>query len=115
MTMTTLVTRAEAEAWLRTFAGRLTGVPVRTLVTQGPAAMAILETAKEQNADLIVMTSHGRSGASRWVFGSVAEHVVRQSPCPLVVERTAGYSERASAITRPEVDARGPLPAPATR
>lgn len=42
-----------------------------------------------QQADLLAMATHGRSGASRWWFGSVTEEVLRQARCPLLVVRTA--------------------------
>ena len=50
-------------------------------------ANAICEYAKEVHADLIVMGTHGRSGVSRFLMGSVAEHVVRLAPCPVLVVR----------------------------
>jgi len=64
------------------------GLQVRTKAVVGPAAEWILKVAKEEEIDLLAMTTHGRSGASRWLFGSVAEKVLRASPCPLVVHRS---------------------------
>jgi nucleotide-binding universal stress UspA family protein len=49
------------------------------------AADGILEAASDCNVDMIVMTSHGRGGMSKWWLGSVAEKVVRASPVPVVV------------------------------
>ncbi|MGI9614996.1 MAG: universal stress protein [Acidimicrobiales bacterium] len=49
------------------------------------AAAGILEAAQDGDADMIVMTSHGRGGMSKWLLGSVAEKVVRESPVPVVV------------------------------
>ena len=51
------------------------------------AAGAIVEYAKEVHADIIVVGTHGRSGVSRLLMGSVAEHVVRTAPCPVLVVR----------------------------
>lgn len=49
------------------------------------AAAAILEAADDGDVDMIVMTSHGRGGMSKWLLGSVAEKVVRASPVPVLV------------------------------
>jgi universal stress protein A len=51
------------------------------------AAQAIVDHAKEVHADVIVVGTHGRSGMSRLLMGSVAEHVVRNAPCPVLVVR----------------------------
>src|SRR5439155_18076193 len=51
------------------------------------AAEAIVEYAKDVHADIIVVGTHGRSGVSRLLMGSVAEHVVRTAPCPVLVVR----------------------------
>lgn len=63
------------------------GVEGRFLVRRGDPAAQILDVAREAGADLIAMTTHGRSGPSRWVMGSVTEKVVRASPAPLLVVR----------------------------
>lgn len=49
---------------------------------------AIVARAEELHADVIVMGTHGRTGVKRMVLGSVAEHVVRHAPCPVVTVRT---------------------------
>lgn len=49
---------------------------------------SILQAAKSEEADLIVMGSHGYGGYKRWVYGSVANRVVHESPCPLLMVRT---------------------------
>ena len=59
----------------------------QTLVVAGHARDEILRVAREQHVDLIAMTSHGRSGARRWLLGSVAEGVLRQAPCPVLLVR----------------------------
>lgn len=66
---------------------RLTREGVRHSViraTSEPVAVDILNKVREMNIDLIVMTTHGRSGLMRGVFGSVTESVLRNSPCPLL-------------------------------
>jgi nucleotide-binding universal stress UspA family protein len=50
----------------------------------GDPAQSILKTARKQAADLIVMSTHGRKGFSRFFLGSVAEIVVREAPCPVL-------------------------------
>jgi nucleotide-binding universal stress UspA family protein len=76
---------ARAEAMLRD-----KGVKVRSEVLLGRPAEEIIDYAREQNADLIVMCSHGRSGIGRWVFGSVTEKVLRGSETPILVIRPQG-------------------------
>jgi len=53
----------------------------------GDVAEAIVATATAEKADLIVMSSHGYSGLTRWVLGSVAERVLHSAPCPVLVVR----------------------------
>lgn len=65
----------------------LSGLPVATRVRTEAPALAILNVAAECRADMIVMTSHGRTGFGRWVFGSVAEHVARQAEVPVLMLR----------------------------
>jgi nucleotide-binding universal stress UspA family protein len=52
---------------------------VSTLILEGSAGDAVLEAAKAEGADLIVMATHGRGGLGRAILGSVADHVVRNS------------------------------------
>jgi nucleotide-binding universal stress UspA family protein len=54
---------------------------------KGDPAEEILKTAEEKKIDLIAMTTHGRSGLSRWVLGSVTAKVLRASPVPMLVIR----------------------------
>lgn len=63
------------------------GIRVRALAGQGPEALAILDTADREQVDLVVMSTHGRTGVSRWLFGSVAEQVLRHCTRPLLVRR----------------------------
>ncbi len=64
------------------------GWKVRTQVEDVPAAAGILETARREEVDLIVLGSHGRTGLNRWLWGSVAEHVVRHATCPTLLVNT---------------------------
>jgi nucleotide-binding universal stress UspA family protein len=57
------------------------------LLTSNSPALAIVDYAKESQADLIVMGTHGRRGAAHLLMGSVAERVVRIAPCPVLTVR----------------------------
>src|SRR5580765_4578313 len=63
---------------------------VETHVWYGPAAAAIVEGAASQKADLIVMSTHGRSGIGRLVLGSVTESVLRGTLTPILLLRVPG-------------------------
>lgn len=65
-------------------AGLPAGVPVRTEVVQGVPVDRIIDFAKDNGHDLIVLGTHGRSGFSRLFFGSVAEKVVRSAHMPVL-------------------------------
>ena len=66
---------------------RQRGVVVETRVVFGTAAAAILQAAAEQQADLIVVGTHGRKHGAHLFLGSVAESIVRSAPCPVLVTR----------------------------
>jgi universal stress protein A len=68
---------------------RKEGVEARALVLTGFADEAIIEAAKQQGADLIVMGTHGRRGAARLFLGSVASRVISTAPCPVMTVRSA--------------------------
>jgi len=64
------------------------GLAVTSVVTSGfDAAGAIIDTVKKVDADLVVMSTHGRSGLGRWVFGNVAEKVLRHGESPVLLIR----------------------------
>jgi universal stress protein A len=63
------------------------GVKIVGDVRAGRPATTIVEAAREQRVDLIVIASHGRTGITRLMMGSVAEHVVRNAPCAVLVVR----------------------------
>lgn len=63
------------------------GVPLQTLALEGKAADCIVETAVTYQTDLIVMSTHGRSGASRLFLSSVTESVLQRAPCPVLAVR----------------------------
>ena len=61
------------------------GLAVQSTVVQGTPAEAILEYVINTRADLIIMSTHGRSGPSRWAMGSTADRVLRLSPVPVLI------------------------------
>jgi nucleotide-binding universal stress UspA family protein len=60
------------------------GVTVTKHVESGEPARKILELAERDRPDLIVIGTHGRTGAKRWLLGSVAERIVQHAPCPVL-------------------------------
>jgi nucleotide-binding universal stress UspA family protein len=62
---------------------------IRTMVVPGDVAGCIVDTAAAEQVDLIVMTTHGYSGFTRWMLGSITERVLRSAPCPVLVVREA--------------------------
>ena len=64
----------------------INGMPESVLVWGDPAQV-ILDSAQNDNFDLIVMATHGRTGLTRLFLGSVAEKVIRHAPCPVLVMR----------------------------
>src|SRR5262245_57466935 len=89
------------------------GVSIQTLMREGSVAEAIVRAAEEEQIDVIVMATHGRSGLQRAVYGSVAEQVLRSSTKPVLLVRVAG-----SPVEQPDRPAdkpgtRNPPPEPA--
>jgi universal stress protein A len=73
-------------------------VEVARRVAVGIPYRKIVEVAEEEHSDLIVMTTHGRTGLSHLVMGSVAEKIVRTAPCPvLTIRPTTGTAYAGSA------------------
>jgi len=82
-----LIAMAEAEAYLEEVAARLR-TPSRTVdiaVRTGDAADAIADEVTERQVGLIAMSTHGRSGPGRWLFGSVADAVLRRATVPVLL------------------------------
>ena len=75
---------------------------VKVLINEGAALDCILETISTQQIDLLVMGTHGRKGIRRVMVGSVAEEVIHQSPCPVLVisqpEKEFAYPEEPDAL-----------------
>ena len=66
-------------------------LPVTLALRRGAAFVEILRYAREVGIDLIVLATHGRTGLSHALFGSVAEKVVRKAPCPVLSVRPKGH------------------------
>jgi len=62
-------------------------IEVTTMVSAGHAAEEIIKAASETNADLIAMSTHGRSGLSLWALGSITDKVLRESIIPVLTIR----------------------------
>ena len=69
---------------------KLSGVKVQTQVITGKAAESLADYATRNDFDLIVIATHGRSGVSRWVWGSVADRILRSACVPIMMVRAPG-------------------------
>ena len=81
--------RKEAQAYLDKVAEglRSKGATVKTKVAVGNAAQEIIKASEEIPADLMAMSTHGRTGLGRWAFGSVTERVLRAGTLPVLLVR----------------------------
>ncbi len=70
----------------------------------GDPGESLLRLADEESYDLIVLTTHGRSGVSRWIFGSVAEKIVRHANCPVMTVRAHYDSEEQGHLSEMGLD-----------
>lgn len=64
------------------------GVPVETVVKEGDAPLSLLEMLDTNAYDLVIMSTHGRTGVKRWVLGSVAERLVEAAHTPVLLIRS---------------------------
>lgn len=78
---------ASGRALLDEIAGRLPSGVAETILRIGTPAGEVVATAREWGAELIVVGTHGRGGLERLMLGSVAEAVLRDAPCPVLVVR----------------------------
>lgn len=81
-----------AQEYLSNLVGRLhyEGARLSWDVIHGKAADALADYAEKNGVDLILIASHGRSGVSRWVWGSVADRILRSSCVPVLMVRAPG-------------------------
>lgn len=66
-------------------------IKIEKSIKHGRPFIEIIHAAREGNADLIVIATHGRGGLEHILFGSTAEKVVRKAPCPVLSIRTPGH------------------------
>lgn len=95
--------RHEAESYLRALQARLasaTGRAVECEVASAEPVSAILDASGRQQADLIAMTTHGRSGVFRWVLGSVAAKLLHATDLPLLLVRPSAEGKPATPALR---------------
>ncbi|UCD85735.1 MAG: universal stress protein [Deltaproteobacteria bacterium] len=90
--------QADAEAYLAKLVDHLNlkskKIEVKTIIVHGKPARNILKYASENEVDLIIMATHGRSGLSHWVFGSVAERILRHSHVPVLIVTPPEFRDR---------------------
>ena len=84
--------KGEAENYLEKITARLkgAGLHVQTKLLEGKAAEQLVEHARSSKADLLIMASHGASGVTRWVWGSVTDRILRSSSVPVLLIRAPG-------------------------
>jgi len=84
--------REELKEYLRSRCARLVdeGVQCHASVREGDIGEEIARYAEKHEVDLIVMSTHGRTGLARWVYGSVADRVLTQTSVPVLIVRAEG-------------------------
>ena len=104
----------QADAELEQFLSRLPAADRRqvgSILEAGDPARGIVEVVRRQGSDLVVMGTHGRTGARKVALGSVAERVVRTCPCPVLVVPSASTVRLESAETqKPPLGPEGATP-----
>lgn len=75
--------------YLSTVKDRLSkaGLKTRTAVPEGDPAETLIDYVNKHSIDLVVLSTHGRTGFSRWAFGSIAEKLLRGANCPVLLVR----------------------------
>ncbi len=88
--------KKQAGKYLRKVAADLKekGATTKIIVAVGDDAEEIIKTADELNVDIIAMSTHGRSGISRWVFGSVTDKILRGGNRPVLVVKAPKETEK---------------------
>lgn len=81
-----------AEKYLNEIADRITemGLPCEVKAVAGRVAERLVDYCVENGVDLIIIATHGRSGVTRWVRGSVADKILRSSTIPVMMVRAPG-------------------------
>jgi nucleotide-binding universal stress UspA family protein len=88
--------KAAAQEYLQKIENALSipGATFSHQVLEGKVSEALTEYAQNNDIDMIVIASHGRSGISRWLLGSVADRIVRSSCVPVLMVRAPGCEPR---------------------
>ncbi|WP_336133871.1 universal stress protein [Natronomonas amylolytica] len=102
----TSMLRDEGETALQAAERRADTDDVVTALGEGPPSKEIVDHAREEGCDLIVMGTHGRGGINRLLLGSVAERVVRSAPVPVMTVRVGDDADEATG----EASERNPTP-----
>jgi nucleotide-binding universal stress UspA family protein len=85
--------KKQLDDFLRTTLGRVSsGLKIRKIIETGEPSAAIVDRAASEHIDLIVTSTHGRGGISRFLIGSVTDKLVRRSACPVLVVPVEGRS-----------------------
>ena len=74
---------------------REAGLPTEGRIADGDPRAALVDLARTERVDLIVLGSHGRTGLARWMLGSVSSHVVTHAPCSVIVVKEKGAESAA--------------------
>ena len=84
--------KAEAEIYLKEIASKFkkAGINTRAEVVLGKGAEALTDFANKNEIDLVIIATHGRSGVSRWVWGSTTDRLLRSIRVPILVIRAPG-------------------------
>ena len=87
-----LAAQKDAIKYLKGISERLgkVGITVKTEAIMGRPAETIIEYVEKNNIDLVIMSTHGRSGVGRWVWGSVADRVLHHVCTPIMLIRSPG-------------------------
>jgi nucleotide-binding universal stress UspA family protein len=82
--------RHEAQSYLKEIVSRLksSGIKSHPKLLTGKAADSLVDYMQENNFDLVIMATHGRSGISRWFWGSVADKILYSSKIPVLLVRS---------------------------
>lgn len=105
---------AEAKERLDQFSARVEGIPHRNYVRHGQVWKSLSSIIHENEVDLVVVGTHGRTGLGRLLLGSVAEDILRHSPCPVLTvgpkvsgrARLPEFSSRGHDLAPPELELR---------
>ncbi len=84
--------KASAEKYLNKIAARLTvaGIKTSVKILAGPASETIVDFIEGNRVDLVIMATHGLSGISRWIWGSVADRILHSVCVPVLMVRVTG-------------------------